>query len=101
MLESNQNNGVHETDGTPGNGAETAAVVRKKRVLTKDLSARIAELEKKIEALGDVASKPELSPNLEHKMAAMAEHLAKLDERVNKIALTVAQFNLTRPGAFA
>jgi predicted RNase H-like nuclease (RuvC/YqgF family) len=95
MLESNENNGVHHDNGINGNGAE-AAKPRKKRVLTKDLSARIAELEKKLEANGE--AKPS---DLEQKLAEMTDQIAKLDERVSKIAHAVAQFNLTRPGALA
>lgn len=95
MLESNENNGVHHDSGINGSGAE-AAKPRKKRVLTKDLNARIAELEKKLEAYGE--AKPS---GLEEKIAEMADQIAKLDERVSKIAHAVAQFNLTRPGALA
>jgi predicted RNase H-like nuclease (RuvC/YqgF family) len=91
MLDSNENNGVHHDNGVNGDEAE-AAKPRKKRVLTKDLSARIAELEKKLEA------KPS---GLEQKIAEMTDQIAKLDERVSKIAHAVAQFNLTRPGALA
>jgi uncharacterized small protein (DUF1192 family) len=98
MFESNENNGVHE-NGTIGNGAETLAPApaKKKRVSTKDLSDRIAALEKKIEALGAAPSQPEVPPDLEQKMAALMDQIAKLDERVAKIAQSVAQSNLLRP----
>jgi hypothetical protein len=100
MLESNDNNESHENNGTNGNGADTLApapaAAKKKRVLTKDLSDRIGDLEKKIEALSVPPSQPELSPILEQKMAALAEQIAKLDERVTRIAQSVAQSNLMR-----
>ena len=95
MLDSNENNGVHHDNGINGNGAE-AAKPRKKRVLTKDLNARIAELEKRLDAYAE--AKPS---GLEEKIAEMTDQIAKLDERVSKIAHAVAQFNLTRPGALA
>jgi len=91
MLDSNENNGVHHDNGI--NGAE-AKKPRKQRVLTKDLSARIAELETKLAAQGE-------GPGLEQRLAEMTDQIAKLDERVSKIAHAVAQFNLTRPGALA
>jgi len=90
MLDSNENNGVHHENGLNGNGAE-APKPRKKRVLTKDLHAKIAELEKKLEG----------ASNAEAKFAEIADQIAKLDDRVSKIAHAVAQFNLTRPGALA
>jgi len=92
MLESNQNDGVQHDNGITAADAE-AKPARKKRVLTKDLSARIAELEKKLE--GGEGS------GIEQKLAEMTDQIAKLDERVSKIAHAVAQFNLTRPGALA
>ena len=85
MLE-NESNGVHPNHDGNGNGVETPAPARKKRVLTKDLSARIEELEKKLEA----------SDAVHQKIAQLADQIAKLDERVNKIALSVAQQNLAR-----
>jgi outer membrane murein-binding lipoprotein Lpp len=90
MLDSNENDGVHHENGLNGNGAE-AKRPRKKRVSTSDLNARIAELEKKLEA----------GSSAEQKFAQIADQIAKLDERVSKIAHAVAQFNLTRPGALA
>ncbi|HVN30070.1 MAG TPA: hypothetical protein VMT64_16345 [Candidatus Binataceae bacterium] len=80
----NENNGVHPNHN--GNGSEAPASARKKRVLTKDLSARIEELEKKLEA----------ATAGQARLAHLSEQLAKLDERVNKIALSVAQQNLVR-----
>ena len=99
MLDSNENNGVHYENGIDGNGvASEPAKPRKKRVLTKDLSARIEELEKKLDAAAE--AKP-VSSDLEQKLAEMTAQITKLDERVSKIALSVAQFNLTRPGTLA
>ena len=99
MLDSNENNGVHHENGIVSIGAEPeTAKPRRKRVLTKDLSARIAELEKKLEDADEAKAAPSA---LDQKLAEMAEHIAKLDERVSKIALSVAQFNLTRPGTLA
>ena len=86
MLESNENNGVHQNNDRNGNGAEAAKAVGKKRVLTKDLSARIAELEKKLEASADTHAQ----------IAALSDQIAKLEERVSKIAHAVAQLNLVR-----
>ena len=82
----NEHNGVHPIHDGNSNGAEAPAPARKKRVLTKDLSARIAELEKKLEA----------SAGTHEQIAQLAQQIAKLDERVNKIALSVAQQNLVR-----
>jgi uncharacterized coiled-coil protein SlyX len=93
MLESNENNGVHHDNGINAADAE-AKKPRKKRVLTSDLSARIAELETKLAGVGEGSS-------LEHRLAEMTDQIAKIDERVSKIAHAVAQFNLTRPGALA
>ncbi len=92
MLDSNENNGAHHDNGINAAGVE-AKKPRKKRVLTKDLSARIAELEKKLEGAE--------GSGIEQKLAEMTDQIAKLDERVSKIAHAVAQFNLTRPGALA
>jgi uncharacterized coiled-coil protein SlyX len=75
MVES-ENNGVHQNDDTNGNGAEASKAAKKKRVLTKDLSAQVAELEKKV--------------------AGLSDQIAKLDERMMKIAHAVAQTNLMR-----
>jgi len=86
MLESNENNGVHQNNDSDGNGAEAAKAVGKKRVSTKDLSARIAELEKKLEA----------SASADAQITALSDQIAKLDERVSKIAHAVAQLNLLR-----
>jgi len=100
MLDSNENNEVHHQNGSiSAIGAEPEpAKPRRKRVLTKDLSARIEELEKKFESA--VEAKP-VPSDLEQKLAEMSDQIAKLDERVSKIALSVAQFNLTRPGTLA
>ena len=86
MLESNENNGVHQNNDTSGNGAEASPAPRKKRVLAKDLSARIVELEKKLEA----------STSTHTQIATLSDQIAKLDERVSKIAHAVAQLNLVR-----
>ena len=80
----NESNGVHPNHD--GNGAEAPGATRKKRVLTKDLSARIAELEKKLAA----------STGASEQIAGLSEQIAKLDERVSKIAHAVAQLNLLR-----
>ncbi len=96
MLESNENNGVRENDGANGNGVGSPAAVRRKRVLTRDLSARIAELEGRIEVISASLSKPAAPSPLEGKVAELAEQVAKLDERVTKIAHAVAQSNLMR-----
>ena len=90
MLDGNQENGVHIENGISGNGAEEKKP-RKKRVSTSDLNARIAELEKKLEA----------ASSIDEKLAQMTDQIAKLDDRVSKIAHAVAQFNLTRPGGLA
>ena len=90
MLDGNENNGVHFENGANAESAEEKKP-RKKRVSTNDLNARIAELEKKLEAAGSI----------DEKLAEMTEQIAKLDDRVSKIAHAVAQFNLTRPGALA
>ena len=97
MLESNENNGIHHDHEINAGGAE-AAKPRKKRVLTKDLSARIAELETKLDGLAEAKRE---GSGLDQKLAEMTDQIAKLDERVSKIAHAVAQFNLTRPGALA
>jgi hypothetical protein len=96
MFEGEENNGVHENDGMNGNGAEApvAAAKPRKRVLTRDLSARIAELERKLEAMGE--AKPEPSSDLEQRIADLADSISKLDERMSKIAHAVAQSNLMR-----
>ena len=86
MLESNENNGVHQNNGANGSGADAPAAARKKRVLTKDLNARIAELEKKLEASASTGAQ----------IAVLSEQITKLDERVSKIAHAVAQLNLVR-----
>jgi predicted nucleic acid-binding Zn-ribbon protein len=88
MLE-NENNGVHSHE-TVGNGVADPKAGRKKRVLTRDLSERIAELEKKLEA----------SAAASEQVAALSAQIAKLDERVSKIAHAVAQLNL-RPAGLA
>ena len=88
MLESNENNVVHENNGTNGNGAEAPKPVRKKRVLTTDLSARIAELERKLEGSAGTEQREQI--------ASLSDQIAKLDERVTKIAHAVAQLNLVR-----
>ena len=88
MLE-NENNGVHSHE-TVGNGLTDLKAARKKRVLAKDLSERIDELEKKLEA----------SAATQGQVAALTEQIAKLDERVSKIAHAVAQLNL-RPAGLA
>jgi hypothetical protein len=88
MLESNHDNGVHQNNDTNGNGAEANTAGRKKRVLTKDLSARIAELEKKLEAPAGAEFREQI--------ASLSDQVAKLDERVSKIAHAVAQLNLVR-----
>lgn len=86
MLE-NENNGVHQNE-INGNGAEPAKIVKpRKRVSTKDLSERIAHLENKIYALSDSAP---ASSELEQKLASLADQIAKLDERMSKIAQAVA-----------
>jgi len=82
----NENNGVHQNHDGNGNGAETPAPARTKRVLTKDLNARIVELEKKLEA----------SAGTHAQIAGLTDQIAKLDERVSKIAHAVAQLNLVR-----
>jgi chromosome segregation ATPase len=82
----NEHNGVHPIHDSNGNGAEAPAPARKKRVLTKDLNARIDELEKKLEA----------SDGTDEKLAGLADQIARLDERVSKIAHAVAQLNLVR-----
>jgi|HubBroStandDraft_1064217.scaffolds.fasta_scaffold1773063_2 hypothetical protein len=87
MLE-NENNGVHSPE-TIGNDVDLKGA-RKKRVLTKDLSERIGELEKKLEA----------SAGTQEQVAALTEQIVKLDERVSKIAHAVAQLNL-RPAGLA
>jgi hypothetical protein len=95
MLESNQNNGVHPDDGTNGNGAEAPKAARsRKRVLTSDLSARIAQLEGRIEVISAALSKHESPSPLERKMTELGNQITKLDERVSKIAHVVAQSNL-------
>src|SRR2546423_2426242 len=86
MPESKENTVVHQNNDKNGNGAETPNPARKKRVLTKDLSARIAELEQKLEASADAREQ----------IAAISDQIAKLDERVSKIAHAVAQLNLLR-----
>lgn len=97
MLESNENNGVRSDDGSNGNGAEAPkATTSRKRILTRDLSGRIAELEGRIEVISAALSKPELQSRLEQKMAELVDQIAKLDERVTKIAHAVAQSNLMR-----
>jgi predicted nucleic acid-binding Zn-ribbon protein len=88
MLE-DENNGVHSPE-TIGNGVADPKTGRKKRVLTKDLSERISELEKKLEA----------SAGIQEQVAALTEQITKLDERVSKIAHAVAQLNL-RPAGLA
>ncbi|HLX36843.1 MAG TPA: hypothetical protein VKR29_03545 [Candidatus Binataceae bacterium] len=90
MLDGTENNGVHFENGISGNDAEVKKP-RKKRVSTSDLNARIAELETKLEA----------ASSIDQKLAEMTDQIAKLDDRVSKIAHAVAQFNLTRPGALA
>jgi hypothetical protein len=97
MLENNDSNGIYDINGTNGNAAEALAPApapRKKRVSTKDLSERIAELEKKIEALTAAPSQPEVPSDLEAKMSALMDQVARLDERVARIAQSVAQSNL-------
>jgi predicted nucleic acid-binding Zn-ribbon protein len=82
-----ENDGVHSHQ-TIGNGVADLKAARKKRILTRDLSERIAELEKKLEA-SDTASE---------QIAALSAQIAKLDERVSKIAHAVAQLNLRPTG---
>jgi len=81
-----ENNEVHQNHDTIGNGADAPKPAKKKRVLTKDLSAQIGELETRLEA----------SAGTHEKIAALADQIAKLDERVSKIAHAVAQLNLLR-----
>ena len=88
MLESNENNVVHENNGTNGDGTEVPRPVRKKRVLTTDLSARIAELERKLEGSAGTDQREQI--------ASLSDQIAKLDERVTRIAHAVAQLNLVR-----
>ena len=78
-----------ETSNLPGENAQTPeeteqaqpARAPRKRILTKDLNARIAELERSVADLNDRLAK----------MQGLADQIAKLDERVNKLALAVAQ----------
>ncbi len=93
MLESDNHNGVQQDDGMNGNGAEAPAK-GKKRILTRDLSARLAELEGRIDVISAALSKPQTPSELELKVAELAKQIAKLDERVTKIAHAVAQTNL-------
>jgi len=88
MLE-HENDGAHSPE-TIGNEVVDLKAARKKRVSTRDLSERIGELEKKFEA----------SAGAQERTAALTEQIAKLDERVNKIAHAVAQLNL-RPSGLA
>ncbi len=97
MLESDENNGIPQNDDTNGNGAEASKAPNiRKRVLTSDLSARIAELEGRIEVISAALAKRETPSPLERKMAELVGQIAKLDERVTKIAHAVAQSNLMR-----
>jgi len=97
MLEGDENDGVPQNDDTNGNGAEASKVARiRKRVLTSDMSARIAELEGRIEVISAALSKRETPSPLERQMAELVRRIAKLDERVTKIAHAVAQSNLMR-----
>jgi hypothetical protein len=97
MLEGNENKGVQQNTELNGNGAEVAKTPKtKKRVLTSDLSARLVELEGRLDAISAGLSKPNPPSPLEQKVLALGEQLAKLDERVTKIAHVVAQSNLMR-----
>jgi uncharacterized protein YceH (UPF0502 family) len=69
------------TDQTGENEQAQPARIPRKRILTKDLSARIAELERGVAELNDRLAKLE----------GLADQIAKLDERINKLALAVAQ----------
>jgi uncharacterized protein YceH (UPF0502 family) len=95
MLDSDENNGGSPDDGANSNAADAPKAIRtKKRVLTSDLSARIAALEARIEAIGATLSKNQSPSPLEGKITQLADQIAKLDERVSKIAHVVAQSNL-------
>ena len=97
MLDGNEDNGVRRNHGLKGDGAVVATAARiRKRVLTRDLSAQIAELEGRIEVISATLSKPEAPSPLERKVAELADQIAKLDQRVTKIAQMVAQSNLLR-----
>jgi uncharacterized protein YceH (UPF0502 family) len=61
--------------------APQSAPAPRKRILTKDLSARIAELERTVE---------ELNARLA-KIDGITDQIAKLEERINKLAVAVAQ----------
>ena len=94
MLDSDNNNGVQQGDCVNGNGAEAPAAKTRRRILTRDLSARIAELEGRIEVISAALAKPHTPSELELKVTELAQQIAKLDERVTKIAHAVAQTNL-------
>ena len=96
-----------ETNNPPGESTETPeeneqaqsqpARAPRKRILTKDLSARIADLERSVAALSQRLDKLEApaggtqSAGSGDRVAGLADQIAKLDERVNKLALVVAQ----------
>ena len=93
MFDENETNGVHESNGH--NGASVAAPApKRKRILASQLSARIKELEDKLVQAGSEA--PHSATDLEAKIAALTDQVAKLDERVTRIAHAVAQSNLVR-----
>jgi hypothetical protein len=95
MLDGDDNNEVTQNGCNDGIGAEPLKAVRnRKRILTSDLSARIAELEGRLEVISAAMSKPQAPSELEQKVAELASQIAKLDERVSKIAHVVAQSNL-------
>jgi|SRR5271155_1642764 len=95
MLDSEENNVSSPDDAANSNPADAPKAVRtRKRVLTSDLSARIGELEARLATMGAALSKDPSPSPLEQKMTELADQIAKLDERVSKIAHVVAQSNL-------
>ncbi|HXN85310.1 MAG TPA: hypothetical protein VN867_04520 [Candidatus Binataceae bacterium] len=93
---------MNETNGTDrSNGANAidishgiSAATGQKRFSTRKLEARIADLERKIGLMA--AQSTGASGELPQQIADLAEQMAKLDDRVSKIAHAVAQLNLVR-----